>query len=159
MKKQRVDTVAGAVNAMQDALAETIQPPAHVNLRPRDMPFWNSIVSARARSAWDDADLEPAANLARCKSDIEKLQTETDDERDIVPNERGTPIVNPKHNLLETLSRRAVALSRMVHVHAEAKQGESRDQGKRLAAEKAAKQTMDKPSLDAGSLIARPSTH
>lgn len=159
MKKQRVDTVSGAVSAMQDAMADLIEPPAHVNLRPRDLPFWNSIVSARARSLWDDSDLELAANLARCKADIEKLQGEIDVEGDIVTNERGTPIINPRHNLLEVLSRRAVALSRMIHVHAEAKQGESRDQGKKLAAERAAKQAISEQKPDATSLIARPSTH
>lgn len=151
-RKQRVDTVAGAVNAMENATAGPLEPPAHVRLRDGDRPFWDSIVEARPRDRWDNADLEIAANLARCKADIERLQTEIDGEGDVIENARGTPVMNPKHTLLETLSRRAVALSRMLHVHAEAKQGPSKNQGKALAAERGAKEAVEKK----GRLIAMP---
>lgn len=115
---------------------QVIQPPAHCTLRDGDLPFWNSIVSARARDTWTASDLENAANLARCKADIERLQGEITAEGDIIVNDRGTQIINPKHTLLETLSRRGVALSRMIHVHAEATVGESRDAPKALKAQK-----------------------
>lgn len=59
---------------------------------------------------------------------------------DIIENDRGAPIINPRHALLEVLSRRSVALSRMLHVHAEATQGESREQSKRAAPEQDAKE-------------------
>lgn len=55
------------------------------------------------------------------------MQRDIDVEGDIIKNEPGTPIVNPRHSLLETLSRRSIALSRMLHVHAEATVGNSRD--------------------------------
>ncbi len=139
MKRRLSNSEAAAVIAAQNAALGAISPPAHVTLRELDKPFWVSIVGARARDSWTDADLENAANLARCKSDIERLQVEIDGEGDVIVNERGTQIINPKHSLLETLSRRAVALSRMLHVHAEATCGESRDQSKSLAAEKKAK--------------------
>lgn len=153
MTRQRTDTVTGAVTAMQNALAGPIEPPSHVRLRDGDRPFWESIVSARARDKWDDADLEVAANLARCKADIERLSVEILAEGDVITNERGTPIVNPKHNLLETLSRRAVALSRMLHVHPEAKAGRSQDQGNKLKEQRKAEETVGRK----GSLIAMPS--
>jgi hypothetical protein len=153
MTRQRVDTVTGAVTAMQNAMAAPIEPPAHVNLRPHDMPFWESIVKARARDKWDDADLEVAANLARCKSDIERIQRELDAEGDTLVNERGTTVLNPKHTLLETLSRRAVALSRMLHVHPEAKAGRAQDQGNKLKKEREAAETVKQK----GNLIAMPS--
>ena len=153
MTRQRSDTVNGAVTAMQNALAGPIEPPSHVRLRDGDRPFWESIVSARARDKWDDADLEVAANLARCKADIERLSVEILAEGDVITNERGTPIVNPKHNLLETLSRRAVALSRMLHVHPEAKAGRSQDQGNKLKEQRKAEETVGRK----GSLIAMPS--
>lgn len=139
MKRSRSDSATAAVRAAQSAAAGPIEPPAHVTLRDSDRPFWVAVVSARARDSWNTSDLENAANLARCKSDIERIQGEIDDEGDIVVNDRGTQIINPKHTLLETLTRRAMALSRMLHVHAEATVGESRDQGKALAAELNAK--------------------
>ena len=128
-KKTRCDSLKGARQIMQDAIDGPHMPPEHVSISDEAMPFWFSIMKARAKSKWNDSDLETAANLARCKADIEKIQSEIYKEGNTVINARGTPIVNPKHNLLETLSRRAVALSRMLHVHAEATQGKAKDQG------------------------------
>lgn len=128
--------------ANAQAASAPIQPPAHVRLRARDKPFWNSIVSARASYAWIDADLEIAGNLARCKSDIERISKELEREGDIRINANGSASVNPKHSLLETLSRRAVALSRMLHIHAEATEGNSQKQPKAAKAAKAAKESM-----------------
>lgn len=149
-RKQRSDSSTAAVAAAQ---ALPIEPPAHVHLRGCDHPFWLSIVRARARENWTVVDLENAANLARCKADIERLQTEITAEGDTVVNQRGTQIVNPKHNLLETLTRRAMALSRMLHVHAEATVGEARSEKKPNQTAQKAKEARE--SLDDG-LIARP---
>lgn len=146
MKRTRSDSTAAAVAAAV-AAGLPIEPPTHVTLRDGDRPFWDSVVCARARDTWTDADLENAANLARCKADIERLQSEITAEGDIVRNDKGTQIINPKHTLLETLSRRAVALSRMLHVHAEATVGESRDAGKALKTEKEAKQAASDDEL------------
>lgn len=140
MKRTRSDSVTAAVRAAQSVAESPIEPPAHINLRDGDRPFWQAIVCARARDSWNTSDLESAANLARCKADIERVQREIDVEGDTLVNERGTTVLNPKHSLLEVLSRRAMALSRMLHVHAEATQGESREQGKRLSTEAKAKQ-------------------
>jgi hypothetical protein len=116
--------------AVASVQAGPIEPPAHVHLRDCDHPFWLSIVRARARENWTTVDLENAANLARCKADIERVSAEIQAEGDTVVNQRGTQIVNPKHTLLETLTRRCMALSRMLHVHAEATVGEARAEKK-----------------------------
>lgn len=113
---------------------------------------------ARAYDSWNAADLETAANLARCKSDIERLQREVDAEGDVIENARGTMVMNPKHTLLETLSRRSVALSRMLQVHAEATQGRSRDTGKRTAEQNGIKDSTDRVTSGSDGLIPRP-TH
>ena len=84
---------------------------------------------ARAGTTWNDSDLEHAANLARC-SDIETMQMEI--------AERETSLkttVELRSSILgircsRVLTRRSVALSRMLHVHAEATQ-ENRQQSKR----------------------------
>jgi hypothetical protein len=147
-RKQRSDSSTAAVAAAQ---AGRIEPPAHVHLRACDWPFWASIVHARARENWTAPDLENAANLARCKADIERISAEIQAEGDTVLNQRGTQIVNPKHNLLETLTRRCMALSRMLHVHAEATVGKSEDE---QAASKTTRRAKDAVQDDG--LIARP---
>lgn len=140
-KKKSADynSAEGAKESFQNALAK-LEPPAHVNLRDSDWPFWYAITSARAANGWNDSDLAKAANLARCQSDIERLSIELGEEGDIIENDRGTPIVNPKHSLLETLSRREVALSRVLHVHTEATVGRSRDSGNKSKAQKEARE-------------------
>jgi len=129
-KRTRCDSAKGAGEIMTDAIDGPHEPPEHVSLAGEAMPFWYSLMEARAKHKWNNADLETAANLARCKYDIERMQAQIYAEGDVIENQRGTPIVNPKHQLLETLSRRSVALSRMLHVHAEATLGKAKDQVK-----------------------------
>jgi hypothetical protein len=138
MKRHRTDTVKGAVKAAQNAALGPIEPPAHVTLRPADNPFWQAIMRARARDTWTDSDLSLAAALARAQADIERLQTELDNEGDVLTAGNGNPILNPKHKLLETITRRAISLARLLHVHAEATVGKSENASKALAAERAA---------------------
>jgi phage terminase small subunit len=152
-RKHRTDSVTGQAQAMADAMLGPLEPPRHVKLRDGDRPFWDAIVCARARNKWDDHDLAVAAGLARCLADIETYQTRLDAEGAVIENAKGTMVANPLFAILETLSRRAVALSRMLHVHPEAKQGKSRDQGKALKAERDAGMVADDLDDD---LIARP---
>lgn len=152
-KRSRSDSSTAAVAAMQAAAAGPLKPPSYVNIRKADKPFWDSIVRARARESWTDSDLVMAGNLARCLSDIERLQQEIDFEGDVILNDRKTQVINPKHSLLETLSRRAVALSRTLQVHAQATQGESRDQGKKATKQREAEKVLE--SQDDDDLIPR----
>ena len=150
-KKQRVDSAKGASEAMQDAFAK-VEPPAHIKINERVRPFWDSVVSARRASRWNDADLEIAANLAKTKCKIEQINEELELEGDIVTNEKGTPIPNPKHRLLNELSQRCVTLSRLLHVHAEATQGKA---GKQVKGNQEVESMKGKTAKVDG-LIARP---
>ena len=135
---------------------QDIAPPEHVQLRDIDMPFWYALVRARVKDSWNTVDLQHAANLARCQADIERIQQEILEEGDTLTNERGTVVLNPKHSLLETLSRRAIALSKHIQVHAVATVGESdKQRGKNSAAAKGRK-TAEK-TKEADDLLARPS--
>lgn len=131
---RRAKTVAGAVDALQNAYLDDIPPPASVKLRPTDLPIWVAIVRARARDEWSDIDLHHAANLTRCLADIERISAELVKDGDTLTNDRGTRTVNPKHAILETLSRRGVALTRLLHLHAQAMMPDAR---KRLPARQA----------------------
>lgn len=149
----KTDTAAGSVAAFQ-AAAVDIQPPDQVRLRDRDWPFWYAIMRARAKDSWTDIDLVHAANLARTQADIEKVQIELDDEGFTLVNERGTVVANPKHSILETLSRRAVALSRSLQVHAHATQGDSHQQVKKNKTQAKARESLQ--AVEDDDLIARP---
>jgi hypothetical protein len=142
---------AGTQAAM--ASAKMPEPPPWIHLPDEALPVWESIVRARDYTSWTAIDLEHAANLACALADLERLRRETRAEGDTLRNERGTMVVNPKHSLMETLSRRSVALSRMLHVHAEATTGESRHQKQRSQKQRELSQAID--ATDDG-LIARP---
>ena len=109
-----------------------LDPPAHVSLREGDRPFWDAIVTSRARDTWTDVDLCTAATLAKAQADIGQLQAKLDTEGYLLQSGK----VNPLAALVETLTRRTVALSRVLHVHAIATVGKSEDAAKSLANEK-----------------------
>ncbi len=132
-RRKRSDSAAAAIAATQAAALGPLEPPPHVALRAADKPFWCAIVQARARDTWTEVDLAHAATMARAQADVERLQAEIDAEGDVIKGK-----ANPKHKLMETLARRAVALARMLHVHAEATQGRARDAGNALKLEREA---------------------
>ena len=133
-KRNRSDSASAAVRAAQAAALGPIDPPEHVVLRVGDRPFWNAIVTSRARDTWTTIDLCTAGNLARTQADIEHLQCQLDTAGYVL----GDGKVNPLAILVDTLSRRSVTLSRAIHVHALATLGRSGDASKALANERAA---------------------
>jgi len=131
MKRNRADSAASAVKAMVDAAKGDLQPPKHVKLREGDEPFWADVVRARARDEWSEADLVVAAQLARCLHDIETEQAALDSEGTVVPNDRGTLVVNPRVSVLEQFARREMALMRTLRMGGRIA-GDARDEaGKR----------------------------
>jgi hypothetical protein len=154
-RNQRVDSITGEKLLMSTPAPKV---PEHIHLTDEALIVWEAIVDARAYMTWTRIDLEHAANLASCLADIERLRREIREEGDIIENQKGTPIINPRHSLLEILSRRAVALSRLLHVHAEATVGESREQRKRNDYHEQAQAKKDHVLNDDDGLIARP-TH
>ena len=137
-KRRRSDSASAAVAAAQAVALGPLDPPDHVSLRDGDRPFWDSIMKARARDTWTDIDLTTAVNLARTQADIELLQTDLDVTGYLIDGK-----LNPVVAIVETLTRRAVALSRALHVHAQATVGRSADGAKALANERAAESEED----------------
>lgn len=125
-KAKRDRTGTATTEAKRWTTSDITTPPAHCKVPTEAMPFWQSIMETRSTELWTPSDLEFAAALARARARIELLEQEVDAEGDIIENQRGTPIPNPKHSLIETLTRRSIALAKALHVHAEATSGESR---------------------------------
>ena len=152
----RSDSATGAVAAMQEA-AVVVSAPASVRLKPEHLPFFDTIVRARAPGEWSEVDLLHAANLSRTLSDIERLSDEVATEGDTVTNARGTMIANAKHGLLEILSRRAFALTKLLQIHSVARNGPTENLAKKRGAVKAARETLAHTEAeDDDDLLARP---
>ncbi|CAM5188446.1 hypothetical protein CDEN61S_01671 [Castellaniella denitrificans] len=137
-KRARTDTAKAAVQAAQNAALPPLEPPACVSLRPCDRPFWERIITSKARDNWTDVDLVTAAQLARAQADIEALQAVVDAEGYILDGK-----INPAAQMLETLVKRATALTRVLQVHAIATVGRSNDTGDAARLERQARQQPD----------------
>jgi hypothetical protein len=137
-KRNRSDSISAAVRAAQAVALGPLPPPDHVCLRPGDLPYWDSIMTARARDTWTGVDLVQAGNMARAQADIERLQQQLDTEGYTFEGK-----INPLAQLIETLTKRTVSLSRILHVHAIATTGKSDSAGKALANERDAAADFD----------------
>ena len=111
---------------MLDAASALPAVPGYVKVRPGDVPFLEGILRARARDEWTSPDLVVAMQLARCQADIEKEHAMLESEGSVIDNVKGTPIVNPRHAVLEQLSRRELALLRALQM-AGSTRGDKRD--------------------------------
>lgn len=151
-RRKRSDGIAAAVEIAQASMRE-IEPPAHVRLRKRDDPFFDSIIAEFAKVEWTDHTLELAALLARAISDLEMEQDMMRREGSILKNIKMVPIepgnpdagerevvtgtyVNPRKQLMDMHSKNILAWRRSLSLHARVKDGEPRDIKKRRGAAK-----------------------
>ena len=146
-RKNPTDTTTEAGTLMR---AVPPEPPAHVHVPEEAMPHWRSVVSAKAPDSWTPADLSLAGELARTFADLENLRRGIRAEGDLIGGK-----VNPLHKLADTLTTRAIRLTRLLQVHALATQGRSGDQSKRNKAAREARDTAenagDDPLIPTGS--------
>ena len=119
-RRPKSDSAGYAATAHQNAAQAPIEPPTYVTLPEPCKPFWDAIVTARARDLWTQADLVQAANLARVQHAIES-----------------SPIGSDEHAKLTRLS---MALARAVAVHPTATAGRAADQVNQNTAERKARQ-------------------
>ena len=111
-KRTKSDSVSAQLQTMVNVMAPELEPPSHVRLPPESRQFWSGIMVSRARDEWSKNDLVIAAQLARCQYDIERESMLLDGEGSVLENARGTPVMNPRHSVLEQLARRELALMR-----------------------------------------------
>lgn len=116
--RQSVDSVLGAVAAMAAAQSPLPEPPAFVALNERQRSVFDEVLGELAREEWTPSKLRVAAQLARCQCDIEDQEIALAEEGPVVPNQRGTMVMNPRHTVLQQLSQRQLALMRCLGVTA-----------------------------------------
>lgn len=101
------NTAAYAAMAHQNAAQAPLAPPACVTLPDACRPFWDAIVTSRARDTWTDSDLVIAANMAKVQHAIESAIVGGDEHA--------------------KLTRLCLALSRSLSVHTTATAGRAAD--------------------------------
>ena len=119
-RRTRSDSAKAAVQAHQNAAQGPIEPPVYVTLPDECKPFWDAIVTSRARDTWTESDLVTAANMARVQQALQ-----------------GVAIGGDEH---VKLTRLALALARSLSVHVTATAGRAADLVNASTAEREARQ-------------------
>ena len=122
MRRIRSDSTATEVEM---ATTPEPKPPDYIDMPPKAMAVWSVLMRTREYAAWTEVDLEHAANLAATFVDLERLRCEARNEPDITINKAGVEKISAKHLLIDMLTKRAINLSRLLHVHPEATVGKS----------------------------------
>lgn len=120
------------------------------------MPFWNAITRARMAAEWAPNDLLHVANLARCSADIERIAKQLAEEGDTLTNAKGTPVPNPLHAVLDTLTGRSMALTRVLQLHAVAKVKTLSERAAAKGEALAANETVERLEQQGDDLLASP---
>lgn len=153
VRRTRIDSAAAAVEVMA-AAARDLSPPAHVFLRPGDLPFWDAVISEKPKSEWTESDLLVAASLARAMADAEMLSNMSVGQRGAGKGKIKPAFVIKSIAAVDKLARRIVTLRRALGLDNRAKHGEQRDVNQRRA--HAAGIEADRLALEEDDLIARP---
>lgn len=119
-RRTRSDSAKAAVQAHQNAAQAPIEPPVYVTLPDECKPFWDAIVTSRARDTWTESDLVTAANMARVQQALQSAEIGGDEHA--------------------KLTRLALALARSLSVHVTATAGRAADLVNAATAEREARQ-------------------
>ena len=131
-RNRRSDSATAAVTAAQNVALGPHDPPAHIDFPASARPYWDWIMSARARDRWLPIDLANAAELAMLYDDAARMRARIVLDGDVREDGKAHPL----HKVMADAQRRVIAISRMLHVHPEATEGRSRDAGNALANER-----------------------
>jgi hypothetical protein len=153
-RKQRIDSATAAVEVMVKA-ARDIQPPAHAPLEDDALPFWDDIISARAKSEWSGHDLACASDLANAMAMLVEQRRILRKDGVTTVGPKGALMAHPRVSVVHGLHAQIKAARQSLNIHGRAA-GEARDVGARRAQTK---------EIEAGSplagddLLARPEVY
>ena len=160
-RRKRSDSTDTAVAVAAAAFRE-VNPPAHVRMQERDMPFFDSVIAEFARAEWSEHQLEIAALLAQTMSDLEEQQFRLREEGLTLEvqskKKKKYFAVNPRNGVVQTLAARVLSYRRSLSLHARAREGEARDAAKRRQQMKGIEQAVQARDDD-DDLINRPAVN
>lgn len=155
-KRTRSDSSSAAVQAMQNATVDTIQPPVHAGLEKKAEPFWHDNIRSKALDSWTPADLLAAAELANNQLYITVLRKDLRKEERMRGEARNEALIKDLRKQITELQRTILAQRRDLQIHSHATNGESRDQKKRNQNDRDARNTRDEHKEQDDNLIAFP---
>lgn len=155
-KRNRSDSATAAIQAMQNATEDTIQPPAHAGLEKKAEPFWHDNIRSKALDSWTPADLLAAVELANNQLYITILRRDLRKEERVRGEARNVVEIKELRKQIVELQRTILAQRRDLQIHSHATNGESRDQRNRNKNDRNARSTVSGHQSEDDNLIAFP---
>lgn len=119
-KRSDKNSVSAAVDGFQGAMQD-VPIPEGVQLRSdEEVVIWEQFTRARAREDWRDMDLLLLAKVVKMEADLRAHQKALDEQGAIIPNQRGTLVMNPLASLIDTIERRQLAVIRSMSLNQQA---------------------------------------
>lgn len=131
MRKQRIDTVTGAVDVFQKA-HQDLSPPITIDLG-QSIKFWNNIISMKPRSEWTPHNLEIASFLCKAMYRLDVNHDSIMSEGDVLTTIGGNPTANPRVAIIHGLHAQIKGWRQTLGIHDRGVNGEKRDADKRRA--------------------------
>ena len=103
------------MRAAHEAKGTVIRPNKPLN--PLALNYFEDMTSVRAFNDWSRADIVALTRISDWLARADDLQRQLDSEGEVVVNERGTPIVNPKFSLVDQLERRIIGAIAKLSIH------------------------------------------
>ncbi|AXO17615.1 terminase [Providencia stuartii] len=153
-KRKRSDSVSAEIQAMQNAAADTIEPPRHAGLEKKAEPFWHDNIRSKALDSWTPSDLLAAVELANNQLYITVLRRDLRKEERMRGEERNEALIKDLRKQIVELQRTVLAQRRDLQIHSHATNGESRDQRNRNKNDANARNTLNNMQDD--DLLAAP---
>ena len=115
-RKAPSNSADALVKAMVNAALPNLMPPIAYPITDSALPMWEAIITARARDDWTDPDLVVAAQLAQVQADLRAEETAIRLEGRIIVDYLGKTTKNPRFDVVDMLSKRALSLMRALHM-------------------------------------------
>lgn len=128
-RKQRIDTITGAVATVQSAFQD-LSPPDTVALGEA-VKFWPNIISMKPKSEWTAHNLEIAAFLAKAMYRLDVNSDKIQSEGDLIATDKGALMANPRVAIIHGLHAQIKGWRQTLGIHDRGANGEKRDADKR----------------------------
>lgn len=113
-RKAKASSIEGAVEAMQNVLADPLPPPWPLNRKQK--PIWDEILLRRGRDEWQPVDLRFAWELAGVIVRLKEEESKLSQEGYVLETDKGAK-TNPRFTAVRLMSMRAIALARYLRIH------------------------------------------
>ncbi|EAM9431552.1 terminase [Salmonella enterica] len=153
-KRKRSDSVSAEIQSIQNAVADTIEPPRHAGLEKKAEPFWHDNIRSKSLDSWTPSDLLAAVELANNQLEITLLRKELRKLERVRGEGRSEGLIKDLRDKIMALQRTTLAQRRDLQIHSHATNGESRDQRKRNQNDAKARKIMN--DLQDDDLLASP---